>query len=348
MREDATLARPEAVANESRWRRVSGMDDFRRLVGNCNIATTPDNGVGSLEFFVVMSESNMGIGWKKALGFALLNLFWLGEMQAQESLSASQPEPAHWAFASVIGTGWYQLEGGRSAFILTATPRQNFRESGFGESGNRQAGWYINYDASIGFFEIDDIPGFIDSDNFSTASFTPGIGVEYPLTRHWHLRAYGNLGWGTSFGEGADAWIYYSGIRSRYRFGKRDRNWALLNGLFYAGINPEGGSVQSISGIYTGLEYSHNIPGPRPDSGEYRLHWQAGYTFLDDDVVIARQEQAFQSVGNTAEFGVAISRPGKPFGWWIVEFERLGVTYALDSNGNYESLTLSFTSWFEK
>ncbi|HKJ16185.1 MAG TPA: hypothetical protein VJ984_02400 [Xanthomonadales bacterium] len=285
---------------------------------------------------------------KRWSGLILVAFCIFGDLKAQETVVFNEPEPAHWAFASVIGTGWYQLEGGRSAFILTATPRQYIRESGLSESGERQLGLFINYDTSVGFFGIDDIPGFLDSDNFSTLSFTPGIGIEIPVTRDWYLRGYANFGWGTSFGDGTNGWIYYSGIRSRYRFGAIDKNWALLNSIFFAGINPDGDSGQSISGMYAGLEFSHAIPGPRPDSGDYMLHWNTGYTFIDDSVRIAVQSQDFQSIGNTAEIGVAISRPQAPFRLWFMQFERLGLTYAFDSRGNYESLTFNFTSWFDK
>ncbi len=266
---------------------------------------------------------------------------------AQESLQDERPEPAHWAFASIIGTGWYELDGGRSAFILTATPRQHIHEAGFTDSGEREMGFYINYDAAIGVFDLD-IPELIDSDNFSTVSFTPGLGLEIPVTPDWYLRAFGNVGWGTSIGDGTSAWIYYAGLKSRFRFGGPDKNWSLLNGLFYAGINPDGGQAQSVSGLFTGLEFSHSIPAARENASNFRLHWQLGYTLIEDQVRVATQGQSYQSIGNTAEIGVAISRPERPFSFWFMEFDRVGATYSVDSRGNFEALTLNFTSWFDK
>lgn len=265
---------------------------------------------------------------------------------AQETVRNEQPEPAHWAFASVVGTGWYELEGGRSAFILTARPRHIIRETEFAKDGERNVGFYINYDAAIGLYNIDNIPEIVDSENFSTVSFTPGIGFEFPVNPDWYLRGYANAGWGTSIGDGTSAWIYYSGVKSRYQFGGADRNWLLLNGLYFAGFNPDGGHTESVSGLYTGFEFSHGVSAS-PESN-YRLHWQLGYTLIKDQVRVAVQNQNPQSIGNTAELGVAVSRPGRPFALWFMEFERLGFTYVLDSRGNFDALMLNFTSWFEK
>lgn len=265
---------------------------------------------------------------------------------AQEAVPLDRPEPAHWAFASIIGTGWYKLDGGRSAFIFTASPRQHLRKSGFSDSGQREIGIFINYDAAIGLFEVDDLPGFIDSDNFSTVSFTPGIGFEIPVNQDWYLRASANIGWGNSFGDGTSAWIYYGGLKSRYQFGGAKRSWSLLNGLVFAGINPDGGPAQSVSGLFTGLEYAHPLPGTK--APEYRLHWQIGYTLIEDKVRIVQRDQAFQSIGNTAELGLSVSRTSGPFQLWFMSFDRLGLTYAVDSSGNFESLTFNFTSWFDK
>jgi hypothetical protein len=284
---------------------------------------------------------------------ALLLSLTISDLRAQESPTEGfqQPgdlEPAHWALASVIGTGWYQIEGGRSAFILTVPPRQVLRESSIDDAGNRQVGIFINYDTAIGFYNIKDIPEIVDSDNFSTVSFTPGVELEFPIYPDWYIRAYANLGWGTSFGEGVSAWIYYAGIKSRFLFGGSDRKWALLNGVSYAGLNPEGGSSKSIAGVFTGIEYSHVFAESRSDDTSHMLHWQLGYTFVDDSIDIITRDDSIQSIGNTAEIGLAISRPDQPYRLWILNFDRLGLTYTLDSNGKFKSITMNFTSWFEK
>jgi hypothetical protein len=284
---------------------------------------------------------------------ALLLSLPISDLRAQESSAEGfqrpgDQEPAHWALASVIGTGWYQLEGGRSAFILTVPPRQVLRESGMDDAGNRQIGIFLTYDTAIGFYNIDHIPEIIDSDNFSTASFTPGVEIEIPISPDWYIRAYANLGWGTSFGEGASAWIYYAGVKSRYLFGGSDRKWALLNGVSYAGLKPESGSSNSIAGLFTGIEYSHVFAESRRVDTSHMLHWQLGYTFVDEAIDIITRDGTLRSIGNTAEIGLAISRPDQPYRLWILNFDRLGLTYTLDSNGKFKSITLNFTSWFEK
>jgi hypothetical protein len=94
----------------------------------------------------------------------------------------------------------------------------------------------------------------------------------------------------------------------------------LLNGVSYAGLKPESGSSNSIAGLFTGIEYSD----------------------------IITRDGTLRSIGNTAEIGLAISRPDQPYRLWILNFDRLGLTYTLDSNGKFKSITLNFTSWFEK
>ena len=87
--------------------------------------------------------------------------------------------------------------------------------------------------------KLDDLGDFLVFDNFATVRFTPGVHVDIPVTEKWHLRPYVHAGWGTETKSTDSAWIYYGGVRSRYRLGSGKADWALLNAVNYAGYNPD-------------------------------------------------------------------------------------------------------------
>lgn len=252
-------------------------------------------------------------------------------------------EPIHWALASVVGTGWYRVSGERDAFIFSLSPRQVLRETRPGGRETRQNGLWINYDAAIGLYDIDAAPGVLSPDNLSTVSFTPGIEAEFPVNERWTLRSYANLGWGTAIGDGESAWIWYAGIKSRYRLGSSKGNWSLLNGLYYAGFSPDGGSSRDMTGLFAGVEFSHAL---RKDSA-YRLHWHLGYTALEDSVAFVLRGETPRTIGDTAELGLAISRPDDPFALWFLKFDRLGLKYSFDTDGEFKSISLTVGSWLD-
>jgi quaternary ammonium compound-resistance protein SugE len=161
---------------------------------------------------------------------------------AHAQLKAINEEPAkqvHWAMGAFFGTGWYQVDENRTVYVFRIPPRQTVRESSFDEGGKRKLGVEILYPLSIGLHNLDEIPDFIDFDNFGTISFTPGVQVEIPVTQKWYLRPYAHIGYGVETSTSDSAWIYYGGLKSRYRLGSGRVDWSLLNGINFAGYKPE-------------------------------------------------------------------------------------------------------------
>lgn len=103
-------------------------------------------------------------------------------------------------------------------FALNLPFRQTVRPSSITETGKREIGFEIHYPLTLGIHNIDDLPGIIEPDNFGTITFTPGLELEIPLSQHWHLRPFINVGWGNELEMNHSAWIYYSGIKSRFTF----------------------------------------------------------------------------------------------------------------------------------
>jgi len=267
---------------------------------------------------------------------------------AQAASGEEQLQPVHWAFASLVGTGWYDVKDGQSAFIMGITPRQSIREPLLLHSGERRIGVNIRYDAALGLYNIEEIIGIAEPENFSTVSFTPGVEFEIPVTAKWRLRAYVDLGWGTAFDDGQSAWIYYTGVKSRYQFGKSTDRFALLNGIYYAGFLPDSGPSADLAALFTGLEYRHGFPVVRWRTEALDLVWHVGYTYLSDPAAFGLYDASLESIGDTWEVGLAVALRERQFriGWF--EFERLGLTYTTDDAGEFGAITLNLNSWFTR
>ena len=144
---------------------------------------------------------------------------------------AQEESPSlHWAFSSFLGTGWYQIDDSRTAYILRMPPRQTVRESWFKTREDRGIGIEIKYTTTLGIISFDDIPNVIDSADVGTFSFTPGVELEIPVTRDFYLRPFGHFGWGKEFEKDSEAWIWFGGIKSRYRFPQNDNDLAIIGG----------------------------------------------------------------------------------------------------------------------
>lgn len=133
---------------------------------------------------------------KRFLALFLLFALPTASYAQVETLAQDPARQVHWAAAAYFGTGWYQVDDNRSMFVFRVPPRQTVRQSGFDENGKRKIGVEILYPLTFGLHKFDDIPDFIDFDNFGTVSFTPGVQVEIPVNNLWALRPYAHIGAG--------------------------------------------------------------------------------------------------------------------------------------------------------
>ena len=163
---------------------------------------------------------------------------------------AQDPESpqVNWAFSAFLGTGWYKVDNNRSIFILRVPPRQTVQTSSLSFEGKRKIGIEILYPVSIGYHNVDELPGFLDPENFGTASFTPGVQLEIPITESWKLRPTVSLGYGREFNSNSKAWIYQVGLKSRYQVITQNRlDWGFLAGLSYSGANFNSGKSSDLT-----------------------------------------------------------------------------------------------------
>jgi hypothetical protein len=255
-------------------------------------------------------------------------------------------EPVNWAYSSVFGTGWYTVENNQSLFALSLPVRQTLRHSSISESGNRGIGFEIDYALSVGFYNIDDLPGLIDPDNFGSVVFTPGLIMEIPITQRWHLRPYANFGWGSKLGSSDSAWIYYTGIKSRYTLPTASSNWALINSIYYAGYTPSVGPSNDLAVIQAGIEYRQQLNKTSKKGDPIDLHWTLAYSYLGDELTFGLPDGDIDAVDDQFEAAVAYGYRNRPIKLWFMEFDNIGIGYRFSSNGTFKGISLNLGSWF--
>jgi hypothetical protein len=259
-----------------------------------------------------------------------------------------QQEPIQWAFAPILGTGWYNIDDGRSAFIFRFAPRREIREALLSESGERQIGFYWSFDSAVGLYDIDDLSEIVDRQNIGMVGFTPGIGMEVPVTQRWSVKTFANFGWGTVVDEDVKAFIYYAGVKSRYILNTKSENWAWLTGFYYGGVSPSHAASSDLTSFYTGIEYTQPLKRLSPGGKVMNVFWQVGYGYLDDPSVKGLNTKSSSSIGSTIDFTVALGLQDESFEFGFLKFERLGLTYSTDPNGEFHAISFTVTSWFNK
>jgi hypothetical protein len=257
-------------------------------------------------------------------------------------------EPVHWAYSSFFGTGWYQIRDNRSIFVLRMPPRQTLRKSSFSESGERELGFSIQYPLTLGLHNIDDLSGIIAQDNFGTVSFTPGLEVEIPVSKKWYLRSFAHVGWGTDLQTDESVWIYYAGVKSRYAFTERKYDWDLLSGIYYAGFTPDDGRSDHLAVADVGVELHHPLAKVTIAGRAINLHYNFMYSFVGNNLHFGLPDGEIDVVQDQLEAGIAMSFREGPYKLWFFNVERLALGYKFTSEGQFEAITLSMSSWFSK
>ena len=264
------------------------------------------------------------------------------------SLHAEEPdfEPIHWAYSSFFGTGWYQVEDSQSVFVMRMPISQTLRESSLSESGERKLGLQIKYPLTLGLHDLDDVGGILETGNLGTVSFAPGVVLEIPINKRWYLRPFAHVGWGKELNTGESAWIYYTGVKSRYAFPGKKYDWYLLNSLYYAGYTPDQGRSDHLAIAQLGAELRQPLGKATLFGRNIDLHWSLMYSFLGHELHFNLPDGNFEPIDDQIEAAIAISLRDGPYAFWFFKIHRLGVSYQFSSNGQFQAITFSMRSWF--
>ena len=269
-------------------------------------------------------------------------------LYAEERNSQPESPDLHWAFSSFLGTGWYQIDDFRSAFILRIPPRQTVRESWFNSRQDRGIGIEIKYTTTLGLLSFDELPNTKDVLNVGAFSFTPGVELEIPVTRNFYLRPFAHFGWGKEFEFDTESWIWFGGIKSRYRFPGSSNNLAIIGNIYYAGHNPSEGENGDLGGVGLGMEGS--IPLGSWSYGETTLDldWHVMYTHLGNAPIFSNPSNTSTTLEEMMEFGLALSPRDGNWNLWLWKPERLGLGVKWDPGSDFLAFTINFTSWFRR
>jgi hypothetical protein len=282
----------------------------------------------------------------RLLGALLLIPAWAGLQAAELPAGAEPPRQVHWAVGAFFGTGWYRVDENRSVYILRIPPRQTLRTAALEEDGTRRLGVEIHYPLSLGLNKLEDVPDFIEFDNYGTISFTPGIEAEVPINPRWSLRPYAHLGYGWESETQDGAWIWYGGIKSRYRLGQGRFQWSLLNGLYYAGYKPQFDNRGQYGSFMTGVEFSQPLGTLMLDGDPLYFNGHLTYNWFFDRLNFHVDEERVESFRDQWEVGIAVGKRGRPINVWFMSFEHIGLAYRFSSDANFNAITVNFRSPF--
>jgi hypothetical protein len=268
-------------------------------------------------------------------------------VRAQSAAPPPNPEEqVHWAVGAFFGTGWYQVDDNRSVFVLRIQPRQLVRASSLDADGRRQTGIEIVYPVSLGLSKLDDIPDFIEFDNYATLSFTPGVQVEVPINPAWSLRPFLNLGLGWEIESQESAVIGYGGLKSRYRLSDGRLRWSLLNGIYYAGYRPEFEDRGQYGALMAGFELNQPVDRWTHQGDTLDLNWHLTYHWYFDRLNFHSDADTFASFRDQWELGLAIGKRDRPLDLGFMSFEQIGLSYRWSSDGDFNAITVNFRSPF--
>jgi hypothetical protein len=167
-----------------------------------------------------------------ATAVAVLSLAGLTEARAQQNSNEDQTEfdGLNFAFASVLGSGYYSIQG-RQALILRVPISHQLREAEEDSWGLR-----LIFPVTLGFFDLkpEDVIPDLDPDNLGSINAVAGVEFSRLLARNWVLFPFGMVGPAVEGETGEFAWILSVGVDSRAEFGWKTRKLVLWNGLLYA------------------------------------------------------------------------------------------------------------------
>ena len=255
-----------------------------------------------------------------------------------------------WAYAAYFGTGWYQAGGNQDVFVLQLAPRWPSGEAGMDADGRRNLGIEFRLPVSFGLhqFSVDALPAIFDIDNFASVSVVPGLELEIPVSERWSLKPLAYFGWGSEIAGPQSAWIYWAGLKSRYRMSDGNPNWSVVNSVKYLGYSPSDGPSSRAVPVMAGVEFQWPMRGTRLHGRPVYLDGHATYTAYLDDLEFNLDGIVKTPVADEWELGLAVSQGKQGLAIWRLNLDRIGLAYRFSSSGDFRGLSLVFNSVFDR
>lgn len=273
---------------------------------------------------------------------ALLSLS-VNNCPAQQKFSITDTDIGnlhHWAYAATFGTGFYKV-GIDKVFIFRIYP---IVPLGFTKDRKISAEMRLPVTFGVQTSDLDKIFEEPIYDRFQTLSFVPGISLMVQINPLWTLRPYLHMGWGSEIQGNDSAWIFYSGLNSRYRFKLGKLGFGLLNAIQYQGYDPNHGEKDSFSRLVTGLEWDYPF-GDKTFKGRqlYFFPHVAHYWYLADLKFLYINDEPLIEIKQEFEIALALGTKEK-ISILGLSFDRFGLAYI--TNDNIEGIRFVLGSIF--
>lgn len=279
----------------------------------------------------------------------LLLLLVATSAPAQDSAGPlEQRDPIHWAYSSFLGTGFYKVSDDREVFILDLPLGWDWREPAWDPETGGDWGLRFDVPVNLGVHRIDFVDDLLDLENYGTLGIIPGIVAEVPLSERWRLMGYGHFGWGTDLSSDERAWIWDAGLRSHVAFRNRDLDWGLFGEAFAAGYLPNEGSNSSLGGLGAGVDFAHPVSWRANDGTPLLLTWDLTWRWYADELTFRSRTGFSTTIDDEWRVSVALARSDGPIRLWFMEFDQLGLSYRVDSEGQFQGITVNFSAPFDR
>jgi len=267
-------------------------------------------------------------------------------------LASARDESFHWAYATHFGTGRYTLDGRTETVVLSVSPGWTWREPSLGSDGSRTIGYRFRFPVAVGTTEFESLDAINDLglDSISALSVVPGVEIEIPVTGRWSLKPLAYLGLGAELGGGEHAGIFRLGLRSRLVFDLGDTDMHLVNAVERIGYSESGGSSDAFNLVLTGLDFSRPLENSRIGGERVVIGWHVMYTSYVDSLGLDIRAASLRpaTISGEWELGVSFGKQSSRLRLWRLKFDRVGLAYRFDSEGDFSGIGIVFKALFDR
>ena len=266
--------------------------------------------------------------------------------------SHAEAQSVHWAYAAFFGTGRYSLDGESETTVLSIAPGHVLRPATRDEAGKRTVGIRIRVPFAVGAheFESPDLLPTFSLDSINSLSIVPGVELDVPIAAHWNLKPLLYVGVGTENDGNVDAEIFRIGVRNERLFEPGATEVALYNSLLRMGYSVDDGNSSTVNLFEIGLDFGRSLANRKLGDAPVRIYWHAVYTRYFDELRLDSGDVAIESAGIDSEWeiGAGFGREGERLRLWRLKFDRVGIAYRFDSDGEFSGVGIVFKSLFDR
>jgi hypothetical protein len=229
-------------------------------------------------------------------------------------------EDVNYGFATYLGSGIYTAAGQDVQVYQIPVSYQIYTAE------EKKWGLKFTLPLTVGFYDFE-LGNIIDEgfpDDISTFSFVPGIQLQYPVTNHWQVLPFLDVGIAQNLTNGDSSNIYSYGMRSYYEYPLDDLTFILGNRLLFARQKRRDNSSRSDFGAFeTSLDFRFpQFPVFKQHLADYSVYY-ANFQYFDSLEFLFPGDRAVNVVKQNEvgiTFGVQIKKKTK-----YIDIPRMGL-----------------------